>query len=255
VYSFISYLLQPYVLLLFLTVTAALFLWRSRGEPRRRFRWLIVPLVALIVLSMPAVSYLVVGSLEWRHKPLEQRPKDTPAIVVLGGGVQAPDAGRPQAELDSTSLYRCLHAVQLYRQGPPCLVLVSGGKPDAASPGPACADLMAVLLVELGVRPTDVIVENVSRTTYENAVLSRRILQERHIDEVVLVTEATHLPRAVLCFHKEGIAVVPSGCHYQATAFKGSLYDFLPSPVALGGCETASHEWIGLAWYWLSGKI
>jgi len=255
VYSFISYLLQPYVLLLFLMLGAALFLWRSRGEPRRRFRWLIVPLVALIVLSMPAVSYLVLGSLEWRHNPLEQRPKDALAIVVLGGGVLAPDAGRPRAELDSTSLYRCLHAVQMYRQGPPCLVLVSGGKPDPASPGPACADLMAALMVELGVRPTDVIVENTSRTTHENAVLSRKILQERHIDEVVLVTEATHLPRAVLCFHKEGIAVVPSGCHYQATAFTGSLYDFLPSPGALGGCETASHEWVGLAWYWLSGKI
>jgi uncharacterized SAM-binding protein YcdF (DUF218 family) len=251
VYAFVSYLLRPYTLILILMGLALFIHWRRQREQRRRLLWLALPFLALVVLSMPAVGHLVVGSLEWRHPPLNERPEGATAIVVLGGGVLAPELG---GELDSTSLYRCLHAASLYRQGKPCLVVVSGGKPDPTVPGPACADLMAAFLIQLGARAEDVIVENRSRTTYENAVESRKLLEERQVRQIVLVTEAVHLHRALLCFRKEGLEVMPSGCHYQKTEFKPSLYDFLPALSGLSDCETAAHEWLGLAWYGLRGR-
>jgi uncharacterized SAM-binding protein YcdF (DUF218 family) len=251
VYSFFTYLFQPYVLVLLLLVLATVCLWRGRAGQPRRLRWLILLLVVLTLLSTPAVGCLALGSLEWQYPPLESLPDDVKAIVVLGGGVV--NSGRADEQLDGASIYRCLHAAKLYHQKPQ-MVLVSGGKPDPDAPGQACADLMADFLAQLNVPRKDLIVENVSRTTYENALESRKILNERHIDRVVLVTEAMHLHRAVLCFQKQGIDVAPSGCHYRTLGFNGSLYDFLPSTDGLAGCETASHEWVGILWYWLTRK-
>jgi uncharacterized SAM-binding protein YcdF (DUF218 family) len=254
-YNLISYLLHPYVVVLLLFGLAIAHLWGKRPEQRRSLLWLVVPFLLLVVLSTPAVSYWAVGSLEWQYAPRDERPQGVAAIVVLSGGVLAPDRGRDRAELNAASLYRALHAARLYHQASPCPLLVTGGKPDPDTPGPSCADLMAELLVQQGVRPSDVTVEPNSRTTYENAVESRKLLEQRGVSRIVLVTEAIHLHRAVLCFRKQGFEVVPSGCHYRATEFKPSLYYFLPDVGGIGGCEVAGHEWVGLAWYWFAGRI
>jgi uncharacterized SAM-binding protein YcdF (DUF218 family) len=220
-----------------------------------RLRWSVSAFVLLLVISTPAFGYLAVGSVEWMYDPLDERPEDVEALVVLGGGVWEPDEVRSRAELDASSLYRCLAVARLYKQGRPCPILVSGGKPDPSRPGPAAADLMADLLIELGVRPSDLLVENKSRTTYENAAESKKLLEERGIGRIVLVTEATHLHRAVLCFRKQGLEVIPSGCHQRKTRFEPSLFAFLPGPGGLDDVETACHEWVGLAWYRLAGRI
>jgi uncharacterized SAM-binding protein YcdF (DUF218 family) len=254
-YKLISYLLQPYSLLLLLLGLAIAYLWRTRSEKRRGLLGLAASFLILVVLSTPAVRYLALGSLEWQYPPQEERPEDAEAIVVLGGGTLAPDRGRERAELDATSLYRALHAARLYHQANPCLLLVTGGKPDPDVPGPAAADLMAELLRRDGVRSSDLLVEGNSRTTYENATESRKLLEPRGVNRIVLVTEAIHLPRAVLCFRKQGFEVFPSGCHYRATEFKTSLYQFLPAVEGISGCEAAGHEGVGLAWYWFAKRI
>lgn len=251
-YRVLAYFFQPYTLLLVLIGLAILYLWRTQKEKRGRIRWLVFPFLGLIVLSIPAVSYLALASLEWRHPIQDERPADVEAIVVLGGGVLTPDDPETYPVLDSGSLYRCIHAAKLYHQGRPCPLVVSGGKWDPTAPGPPCSELMRDFLIQLGVRPSDLIVENVSRTTYENAVESGKVLNKRRI---MLVTEGSHLHRSVLCFEKQQFDVLPSGCRYRARGFKPSLFYFLPCPEGAVGCHIASHEWVGLTYYWLSGKI
>jgi uncharacterized SAM-binding protein YcdF (DUF218 family) len=248
-YRWIVDLLQPYALAYLATGLAIANLWRKRaGRPR----WLALVTVAFLLLtalSMPAVGYLAVGSLEWRYPPLEQRPEDTEAIVVLAGGT------RGERELDEDTLRRCLHAAELYRQGRPCPVLVSGGKADPSSQVPACSRLMSDFLVQLGVSKQDLIVEDRSRTTYENAVECRRLLEQHRLAQVVLVTDAVDMYRTVRCFRKQGVAVVPSPCHYRARGWGWSVLGFLPNPNAARGVTRAWHEWLGMGWYWLRGRV
>src|SRR5262245_6082397 len=178
-------------------------LWRQRSGGCRWLGALTGLYITLVVLSTPAVAYRLRGSLEWQYAGLKERPPDAGAIVVLGGGVLPVDGPRTVAELDDDSLRRCLRAAELYHDGAPCPVLVSGGKDDT-DPGPACAQVMNDLLVRLGVLASDIIVEDQSRSTYENAVESRRLLDDRQLGKIVLVTSALHLPRAVACFQKLG---------------------------------------------------
>jgi len=111
------------------------------------------------------------------------------------------------------------------------------------------------LLQQPGISESDLIVEGRSGTTYENAVETRRLLDERGIHKVVLVTDAPHLGRAVACFRKQGMDVVPCGCRYRTGRMEWSVGMFVPDLGSSGGCQEALHEWLGTAWYRLRGRL
>jgi uncharacterized SAM-binding protein YcdF (DUF218 family) len=254
-YALLKQLLQPYTLLLLCLIAGLVRVWYRHPRPRRRLLWIAVPLLLLTLLSLPLVGYFAQGSLEWRHPPLRQRPADVEAIVVLGSYAFPANAVRPRPELDGPALARVCQAAALYHDGPPCPVLVSGGKPDPGGSEPASADVMAGLLRQMGVADGDLIVENASRDTFENAQNSAALLNRRGLKRVALVTDAGHLPRAVACFRKQGLDVVPAGCSYRAIAYEFRADSVLPSLSGLSACHHAAYEWLSLAWYRLRGRI
>lgn len=254
-YQTVVGLLQPHTLLFLLVGLAALRLWRRRREPNRSLLPLLIPLAALVAWNTPAVAHLATLSLESHYPPQEDRPPDADAIVVLAAGLLPPEGPRVRAELDEDTLHRCLHAARLYRQGPACPVVVSGGKVDPETPGPACAPVMHDFLRQLGLPASDLIMEGRSRTTFENAVECARLLERRGLRRVVLVTDAVDMFRAEHCFRRQGVEVLPSPCHYRATPFHPSVSSFLPVPGAGVSCQRAWHEWLGTAWYWWHGRI
>lgn len=252
-YQVVVALLQPFVLLYLVTGLILLKLWRRQREQHRSFRILLATFCILFFCSTPLASCLALGSLEWSYPPSPQRPQDAQAIVILAGYVIAADSVHRHPELGQDTLYRCLEGAELYHQGQSCPVLVSGG--TVADAGPPCAPLMRDFLVKLGVPATDIVVEDQSRSTWENAVESYKLLQPRGISKILLVTDAAHLFRAERCFRRQGMEVFPWGCRYRATMFPLEMGHFLPSPSGGAGLEEASHEWLGLAWYWLHGRI
>jgi uncharacterized SAM-binding protein YcdF (DUF218 family) len=114
---------------------------------------------------------------------------------------------------------------------------------------------MKDFLISLGVAPGDLIVEDRSTTTYENAAECRKLLGKRGINRITLVTEAFHMPRAVRCFSKAGFEVTPAPCRFRAGRYEHNLQTYLPSAGAARGFQTVAHEWLGLAWYWWQERI
>src|SRR5881394_4046249 len=106
-YETVVAFLRPYTLLWLVLLVAVINLWRKRRETRRRLLLVTIPFVALQLISTPLVAHL-----------------------VLAGGVFSPDEVRDRAELADDTRLRCLYAAELYRQGPACPILVSGGKVD-----------------------------------------------------------------------------------------------------------------------------
>jgi uncharacterized SAM-binding protein YcdF (DUF218 family) len=253
--SFLSDLFTPYSILMFSMGLGLANLWWKRRESRRRLLLVTLPFIGLMLLSAAPVDYLLLGTLEWENKPLAIRPDDIQAIVVLAGAVRPPNTWRLHAELDEGTNFRCLCAGALYHLGKPCLVLASGGKSDPADPGPPCARVMRDFLVDLAVSEADLIVEDGSRSTYENAVESSKLLAARGINRIVLVTDAVHMVRAARCFRRQGLVVVPAACHHVATGYTFGFEDFIPSPGSVSNCHRVWHEWLGIAWYKLRGRF
>jgi uncharacterized SAM-binding protein YcdF (DUF218 family) len=254
-YELVVTLVQPLTLVYLLFAVALVYLWRKPRPRRGRLVLLTLAFIGLTLVCMPAVAHLALGSLEWQFSPKDELPADAQAIVVLAVGVNSPDGTREHAELDHDSMLRCLHAAQLYRQRPTCTLIVSGGKVDADDPCPACAQVMFDFLVRLGVPASAIVVEDVSRTTYENAVESTKILEQHQMRKAVLVTDAVDMYRALRCFRKQGIELTPSPCHHRATRFEPTLFAFLPNPGAAQNCLRVWHEWLGTVWYWLHDRI
>jgi uncharacterized SAM-binding protein YcdF (DUF218 family) len=254
-YEFVVTLVQPFTLLYLLVGAATVNLWRKPRERRRRLLLMTLAFVGLTLLCMPAVAHLALGSLEWQFPPANELPADAQAIVVLGAGIRPPDSTRPRAEQDEDGMLRCLHAANLYRQRPSCTVIVSGGKVDPEESGPTCAQAMSDFLIQLGVRAADIVLEELSRTTYENAVECTKLLQQRHIRKAVLVTDAVDMYRALRCFRKQGMELLPSPCHYRAVRSKVSFFTFVPNPGAARNCQRVWHEWVGMAWYTVHGRV
>lgn len=254
-YPVLCALLHPYAPLVILLGLAIARLWWKRRLSRAERIAVTVPYVLLVLISLPAVSFLAKASIECWYPPVDRRPEGVEAIVVLSGAVNQPDETRDYTILGRDTLARCLHAAALFRQGEPCWVIVSGGKVSPDEPGPASADAMSDFLITQGVPKEDILVEGRSRTTYQNAVESCKLLRKHEIGTTMLVTDAGHLPRGVGCFRRQGIEVIPSGCRYATRRFQWSAAAFLPNPESLESVTEVWHEWLGLAYYWLTDRV
>jgi uncharacterized SAM-binding protein YcdF (DUF218 family) len=91
--------------------------------------------------------------------------------------------------------------------------------------------------------------EDASTTTWENARDVARILVERGVTRVALVTSAYHMPRASLAFARAGVVFVPAPTGFLAEAAPWRVGDLLPSFVALRESFLALTEYAGALLY------
>lgn len=92
-----------------------------------------------------------------------------------------------------------------------------------------------------------------SRSTYENAFYSAEILRQKGVGRILLVTEAYHMVRSERCFRKLGLSVIPAPC--GAHELLPVVSTFIPDGGAILDNEHALHEYIGLGWYGIKGRI
>jgi uncharacterized SAM-binding protein YcdF (DUF218 family) len=104
-----------------------------------------------------------------------------------------------------------------------------------------------------GLEPPRLVFETRARDTCENARLTRELVRPRPAENWLLVTTAMHLPRAMACFRAAGWEVIP-----YAADRRGSVGPFEPASFRIGDnlalADDALHEWLGLAYYRLSGR-
>lgn len=210
--------------------------------------------VAIIwTFSTPAVSNALRASLEMRYPPvaIDALP-EADVIVVLGGALAYPRPPRLEVELTDPA-DRVLYAARLHRAGKAPLILASGGKLPW-SRGGSEADIIKALLVEWGVPADAILTESNSRTTRENALRTRTLLEQHDLDRVLLVTSAMHMPRSVATFETLGIDVVPATTDITVVErLDGTLLDWLPASGALDASSKAIKEYLGMWVYRFRG--
>ena len=211
-------------------------------------------LVALAIGLLTPFSAIILRPLENRFPP---PPADMPAptgIIVLGGAVDTERSeARGQVFLDADAA-RMTAGVELARRYPNARLVYSGGSPGFPRPGPAEAISARQLWLTLGVPAGQMIFEDKSRNTWENAVFTRDLVKPEPGQTWLLVTSALHMPRAVGIFRRVGFPVVPYPVAYRTL---GDARDFqiiaLAAERALA-LDLGVREWIGLLAYRLTGK-
>lgn len=148
---------------------------------------------------------------------------------------------------------RIIEAVRLYHEGSIDRILISGGAADINNPEYNEGLSLARLAMDLRVLEEDILLENQSRNTYENAKFSKNVIPENDQD-FLLITSAFHMPRALRCFEKQGISVQPYPVDFQVDS-STTFSDFLPSDKALRKWNILIKELVGLVTYKLLGYI
>lgn len=152
--------------------------------------------------------------------------------VILGGGlIQNKTADADQIFASETS-DRFIQPLRLYKQGKIRKLLISGGSVSINGYSTDVSDesrKVAQLLIELGVRKEDIVLELHSRNTRENALNSQKILKTyQNSGKILLFTSAFHMRRAVGCFQKAGIEVQPF-----STDFRSEIRNFNPGTLLI----------------------
>lgn len=234
------------VVLVLLVGTALLFTrrWRAgRGG-------LAALSAVLLVLAVFPVGPWLAAPLENRF-PVPAEPAHVDGIVVLGGAVDpALSDARGRAAVGGAA-ERLFAMVALARRHPEARVIYTGGSGDPLKQDLKEAPVVRGLMLDLGLDVTRMTFEDQSRTTWENAVYSRKLMQPRPGETWLLVTSALHMPRAVGAFRAVEWPVVPYPVNF--TTFPGQPPLRLDPGGGLAPLGAIQHEWLGLLWYRLRG--
>ena len=224
---------------------------------KRRINWgRFVVLAATLILYLFSLSPMA----DLLARPLEEAypvirtgslPSDLGAVVVLSGGVLDREDLPLAARLGGDTLQRVMEGVRLWRARPGAKLILCGGEWSEKENIPTPARLMADLALDLGVDRSKVILEEVSRDTFENAREAAKIMDR---GPFALVTSARHLPRAVAIFRKMGLDPIPAPTDHKIRAL-GPDNGFLPGLGGLASTQESLHEYLGLAWYRLNGRL
>lgn len=164
-------------------------------------------------------------------KPAKAEAVPTTAILVLGSGrvPRAPEFG--VADLNAVSLERLRYGVYLARATGHPLAFSGGiGWAQRQEAGLAEAEIAQRVAERDFLRPIKW-VESDSRDTLENAVFSLRLLKAAGVHRIVLVTHASHMPRARRTFERiaaGAVEIVPAPMGYFVPADRPVL-DWLPT--------------------------
>lgn len=253
--SFVNLYLTPLSVTVLLLLAATALLWRPTAGLSRRARRarlsLTLGLLLLLAFSLGPLPRALLGSLEDDYAPYTPGvgPEPEWIVVLCGGSLPAGDASAVST-LSGPSLLRLAEAVRITGRHPDARLFLTGGAPPDGTP---CGELLRDAALELGVEAGRISHETSSRNTEQEAAAIAEAVGD---DPFVLVTSASHMPRAMGLVRARGLDPVaaPAGARVPegASFWRGLL---APHPSNLVSSDMWVHEVLGTAWARLRGRM
>ena len=192
------------------------------------------------VLTQPMLThlqapYLSGDAYEWSQNNV---------IVLLGAGSEKL-AGTNRVEPGLLAFGRIEKTAQAYQDckkfGRRCIVVISGG--DPLRHGLAEADAYLPELQKFGVSSVDIMLENKSLNTWQNAQFCAALLKQNGLianDKIILVTSGVHMRRSLTYFKHFGLQAQPLRADYASVRLS-----WLPTAYNLMLTDAALHEYVG----------
>jgi uncharacterized SAM-binding protein YcdF (DUF218 family) len=150
---------------------------------------------------------------------------------------------------------RLMQAIELYKTGRIKKLFFTGGSGSLVYRDNKESQMVKRFLTSIGIPEHDIIIEDASNNTHENAQFSKPILASNFNNgKFLLITSAFHMRRSVACFNKQEIVVTP----YSVDRYSGPRkYQFdhllVPHSETLFNWDSLIHEWVGYAVYKIVG--
>lgn len=194
-------MIMPLSIIVLLLLIAIIF---YRLKPKLSFSALVSASVLLIFSTLPPISDRLMAPLEDNYPAFTRSSKPVDYIIIMGCTHTTVQNLPATSQLKTCSLERLVEAVRIYHLHPEAQIISSGYSGGDESSNAEKVKQAAVLL---GIPAKKILTENFPQNTEEEAqLIAPRVLNKN----VVLVTSASHLPRAMNYFAKYGVKAIPA---------------------------------------------
>ena len=241
-------MMLPLPLLLLLIALGIALLWFSRfqrtGKLCVSLGWLL-----LLLLSLQPVADSLLKPIEDKY-PTWRDEKRVQYVVVLGGGYTWNPNWAPSSNLINNSLPRLTEGIRLWYENPGSKLIFTGA---AAKTNPvSTAEAGARVAESLGIPRSEIIVLDKPKDTEEEAAAVKEAIGDAPF---LLVTSASHLPRAMIFFRRAGLTPLPAPANQLAIESPLNPWErAIPSPVWLMHSYRVGYVTLGRIWQWLKGS-
>ncbi|GFZ33951.1 hypothetical protein CSC2_44770 [Clostridium zeae] len=250
VFKFIANLILPPGCFIILVIVLGVLQYRREKKIAK------LPLIiaALIyITSIPLTANFMIHSLEYKFSQPSKLNGDV--IVMLGGGatLSSPDLSGA-GNLSGSSANRLLTTARLHNKTN-LPIIISGGSVYGEIGSEA--EIAKRQLIDLGISEKDIIAEDKSRTTTENAIYTSKIMENHHFLKPILVTSAFHMDRSIINFTSANIKnVIPYPSDYFTNAkLTIGFKSFVPNASSFDTTVIALHEYLGMLQLWIKTII
>lgn len=240
-----------HLLLILLTLGLAWGQWGNRPRPRLRLLWAL--LISCWLIALYPLGNLLLYPLESRFpNPVLPAEEELAGVIVLGGPEHMASSFYWNTLETNEAAERLLVMDKLLQYYPDLPVIYTSGSASIMNQQQKGADIVKGFFT--GLAGADrIIYERQSRNTYENAKLSKALINPDDPRPWLLVTSAFHMPRSVGVFRQQGIKLIPYCVDHWSIppSARGIYFNFSDN---LASLKMGFREWVGLTAYWLSGK-
>lgn len=210
-----------------------------RAARRKAMGWLFGLLAAYLLVFYTPLVWFLASPLK-----LSQEPKKSDCIVVFAGGVgESGKAGQGYEE-------RVKYAVELYRKGYARNLVFSSGYAYAFKE----PLVMKALALSLGVPEQDIFLEEEAANTYQNVVLTSRILESRNWASAIFVSSPYNMRRVALTVKKNASGIKAIYAPIPQSNFYGRSRKF-GQQISFSQIKALLHEYMAICYYYLKGWI
>lgn len=235
-------LLHPFsIFLLGIVLSAVLYNFNKRRSAKIAG---LLSFLFLLLCSLSLITDPLLKNLERRYPVYQPAPQDSTLyyIIVLGGG-HAEDPELPaNAQLHVTALGRLVEGIRIHRLLPNSRLLLSGYAPDK---GTSQAAIQHQAALALGADPKKIYIQDQPKNTYEEAEAFVRRFGTAA--EVIVVSSATHIPRAIRMFELHGVQAIAAPVNHLVRTGNVEEKSWWPRVRNMDNLHALIKEYIALA--------
>ena len=239
----ITFFIEPLGLILTLTTIGLYFFYKSSYTKAKLF--LSFSLLLLLFLSYPPVGNLLIQQLESQYSKYDYKDDNIAYIHVLGSGHNENNKWPLSSQINSASLKRTIEGITIYKKlNNPDIKLIFTGYSGFRNTIPN-AEINASIARIAGINNQNIIINGEPKVTKEEVDFTKSILGD---NSFILVTSASHMPRAVKLFNDVGLNPITA-----PTDFHGNDFSLLTAPniSSFEKSSIAIHEYLGIIWSYL----
>ena len=202
-------------------------------------------------------NYTIVNFLwqSWEKDPIVLDGKTTFDVAIILTGI-TDNIRMPQDRIYlKKGAERITTPIILYKKGTIKKILITGGSGSIKHNAQPEAEILRRFLIDNNVNDEDIIIENQSLNTHQNALFTKEKLnQYPKLEKKLLITSAFHMRRSVACFKIEGVRVTPYPVDFYSSNSNTTFAKlFIPNTESLNHCTILIHEVVGYLVYKVVG--